>query len=60
MINDIIIKGKFSTSNDPNEFIQKLQELCTKLDVTFNGQINLFEFIEYEEITELENEKSKD
>lgn len=50
MTNDIVIKGKFSTSKDPNDFIEKLQELCTKEEIIFSGRIDVFEFIEYEEI----------
>ena len=50
MTNDIVIKGKFSTSKDPNDFIEKLQELCTKDEIIFSGRIDVFEFTEYEEI----------
>ena len=50
MTNDIVIKGKFSTSEDPNDFIEKLQELCTKEEIIFSGRIDVSEFTEYEEI----------
>lgn len=50
MTNDIVIKGKFSTSKDPHDFIEKLRELCTQEEIIFSGRIEVFEFTEYEEI----------